>query len=316
MFGKVLGNIDTCVTIEDENLKNEISSFINYLNVEKGYSPRTVDEYRLDVESSLVPFLGKLGVLNAKRVTKSIIQRYLDYLAKERGNCSATRARKLASVKAYFNYLVETGVLKENPARSISSPKIENKQPDYLTDLEINRLLDLDTVKHRAKPEMIQRDMAMIIILLHTGLRVSELTGLKLVDIDVGTKQLKVLRKGRKEQYVPLNSEAVKVLEVYLSQREQCQTDRCFVDLKGNSLSRVSIYNIIRRYFNLADIKKDKKGPHVLRHTFCTRLHRKGVDPFIIKELAGHKNLSTTMRYVSIEDKQHAHAVEKLVGLL
>jgi len=273
-----------------------------------------VDEYRLDVERSLVPFLGKLGMLNARNITKDGIQRYLNYLAKERGNCSATRARKLASAKAYFNYLVETGVLKENPARSIRSPKIENKQPEYLTDLEINRLLD--TVKHRAKPEMIQRDLAMIIILLHTGLRVSELTGLKTVDIDIGTKQLKVLRKGRKEQYVPLNSEAVKVLGEYLSQREQFQTDRCFVDIKGNSLSRVSLYNIVRRYFNLAGIKKDKKGPHVLRHTFCTRLHRKGVDPFIIKELAGHKNLSTTMRYISIEDKQHAHAVEKLIGLL
>ena len=315
MFGKVLGNIDTYMTTEEDNLKNKINSFINYLNVERGYSPRTVDEYRLDLESSLGPFLGKLGVLNVKHVTKDGVQRYLDYLAKERGNCAATRARKLASAKAYFNYLVETGVLKENPALSIRSPKIENKQPDYLTDLEINRLLD--AVKHRAKPEILQRDLAMIIILLHTGLRVSELTGLKLVDIDLGTKQLKILRKGRKEQYVPLNSEAVRVLGKYLSQREQqCQTDRCFVDLKGNSLSRVSIYNIVRRYFNLAGINKDKKGPHVLRHTFCTRLHRKGVDPFIIKELAGHKNLSTTMRYVSIEDKQQAHAVEKLVGLL
>ena len=163
---------------------------------------------------------------------------------------------------------------------------------------------------------MLKRDLAVIIVLLHTGLRVSELTSLKMIDIDIGTKQLKVLRKGRKEQYVPLNSEAVKVLREYLSQRKPLQPDRCFVDVRGNSLSRAAIYNIVRRYFNLAGINKDKKGPHVLRHTFCTRLHRKGVDPFIIKELAGHKNLSTTMRYVSIEDKQHAHAVEKLVGLL
>lgn len=294
-------------------MKTRIDDFISYLKVEKGYSQRTVEEYYLDVKQSLVPFLNRQGIHNVSRVTKNSIQKYLDYLATTKGNCNATRARKLASVKTYFNYLVEAGLLKKNPASSIGSPKIASKQPSYLTESEITKLLG--AVSQGARFGYYERDIALITVLLHTGMRVSELTNLKKRDIDIENGYFKIARKGRKEQYLPLNSEATTILSQYLQKRPVSGSEECFIGTDGKGMSRGSVYNIVRRYLRLAGIKKEKHGPHVLRHTFCTRLHRQGVDPFTIRALAGHKDLNTTMRYINIEARQHAAAVEKLVGL-
>ena len=180
----------------------------------------------------------------------------------------------------------------------------------YLSDEECIRLVT--TIARGAKPRVRERDMAIAILFLHTGLRVSELTKLELANVDLGRNQIKITRKGNKEQYLHLNGEAAQALVNYLANRPQAQNGRFFVGSNGGNLTRSYVYGMVRRYLNLAGIDKGKRGPHILRHTFCTRLHQKGVGPFTIKDLAGHKNLNTTMRYVKIENEEQAEAVDKL----
>jgi len=291
-------------------MQKELNRFLHYLEVEKGYSHGTIEAYRLDIEKGLIPFLHQRGKFRIGEITKDDIRAYLDYLAVEKGNSSVTRARKLAAIKSFFNYLVENGGLGANPAASIKSPKIPERVPAYLTDDECIRLLE--TVAHKSRPKVRQRDMAIIVLFLHAGIRVSELVNLELTNVDLEMGQMKVVRKENKEQYLHANGEAVRVLANYLHSRPQGQNGRFFVGTKGNNLGRAYVYGVVRRYLNLAGINKGKRGPHLLRHTFCTRLHQKGVDPFTIKELAGHKNINTTMRYIKIENKEQAEAIDRL----
>jgi len=291
-------------------MRKELNRFLHYLEIEKGYSQGTIEAYQLDIEKGLIPFLHQQGKFGVGEVTRDDIRAYLDYLTLERGNSGVTRARKLAAIKSFFNYLVENEGLEANPAASIKSPKIPERVPAYLTDDECIRLLE--TVAHKSRPKVRERDMAIIVLFLHAGIRVSELVNLELTNVDLETGQMKVVRKGNKEQYLHANGEAVRVLANYLHSRPQGQNGRFFVGTKGNNLGRAYVYGVVRRYLNLAGINKGKRGPHLLRHTFCTRLYQKGVSPFVIKELAGHKSLNTTMRYISVENKEQAEALDRL----
>lgn len=291
-------------------MKSRLCKFFNYLQVEKGVSQGTIKAYQLDIERGLIPFLEQRGKSEIAEVTKEDIREFLHYLAASRSNSNITRARKLAAIKSLFNYLVENEGFKVNPAASIRSPRIPEKEPEYLTEEECIHLLE--TIARKGKPEVRERDMAIVVLLLQTGLRVSELTNLKLVDVDLDRHRVKITRKGNKEQYLHLNEETVRTLVKYLSKRPQVQNDRFFLGTSGSNLTRGYIYALVRRYLQLAGIEKGKQGPHILRHTFCTRLHQKGVDPFTIKDLAGHKSLNTTMRYIKIENKEQADAIDRL----
>jgi len=291
-------------------VRSELNRFLHYLQIEKGFSQGTIEAYRLDIEKGLIPFLRQRGKLEVGEATKADIRAYLDYVATGRGNCNATRARKLAAIKSFFNYLVENEGLKVNPAASIRSPRIPEKEPEYLTEEECIRLLG--TIDRKGRPRVRERDMAIAILFLHTGLRVSELTNLKLANVDLERGQIKITRKGNKEQYLHVNGETAGALADYLANHPQAQNGRFFVGTNGGNLDRGYIYSIVRRYLRLAGIVKGKRGPHILRHTFCTRLHQKGVGPFTIKDLAGHKSLNTTMRYITIENKEQAEALDRL----
>jgi len=291
-------------------VEQRLNRFLRYLEVEEGYSPGTIEAYQSDLERGAFPFLKQRGKFQLAEVTRDNIRAYMDFLASERCNSSATRRRKLASLKSFFNYLVENEGLEANPAASIRSPKIPEKEPVYLTEDECIRLLE--TLARKAKPQVKERDMAIAVLLLHTGLRVSELTNLKLSNVDLERSQIKITRKGAKEQYLHLNGEAASVLVNYLHSRPQGQNGRFFVGTKGQNMSRTYVYGTVRRYLNLAGIDKGKQGPHLLRHTFCTRLHQKGASPFVIKELAGHKSLNTTMKYIRIENKEQSEALDRL----
>jgi len=291
-------------------MKQKLNKFLRYLQIEKGFSQGTIEAYQLDVERGLIPFLHQQGKFEVAEVTKDDIRAYLDYQATVRGNSNATRARKLAAIKSFFNYLVENDGLEVNPAASIKSPRIPQKEPVYLTDEESIRLLT--TIVREAGPRVRERDLAIALLFLHTGLRVSELTNLKLTNVDLKRGQIKITRKGNKEQYLHLNGETVNMLARYLANRPEAGNGRFFVGINGGNLDRTYIYSIVRTYLNLAGINKSKQGPHLLRHTFCTRLHQKGVGPFVIKDLAGHKSLNTTMRYIKIENKEQAEAIDKL----
>ena len=291
-------------------MKNSLDRFLHYLHFENGFSPGTIKAYQLDIERGLIPFLHQRGKFEVGEVTRDDIRAHLDYLATVKENSNATRARKLAAVKSFFNYLVENEGLEANPAASIRSPKIPQKEPVYLTDEESIRLLQ--TIAHKARRQVRERDVAMVVLFMHAGLRVSELVNLKLAHVDLKAQLIKITRKGNKEQYLHLNGETVKALRSYLANRPPARNGNFFVTNKGDCLERAYIYELVRKYLKLAGINKEKRGPHILRHTFCTRLHQKGVGPFTIKDLAGHKSLNTTMRYIRIENKEEAEAIDRL----
>jgi len=293
-----------------EKMENSLDRFLHYLHVEKGYSSGTTKAYQLDIERGLIPFLRQRGKFQVGEVAKDDIRAYLNYLATVKENSNATRARKLAAVKSFFNYLAENEGLEANPAASIRSPKIPQKEPVYLTDEESIRLLQ--TIAHKARQQVRERDVAMVLLFMHAGLRVSELVNLKLEHVDLKSQQIKITRKGNKEQYLHLNKETVRTLANYLANRPPARNGNFFVIGNGDCPKRSYVYELVRKYLKLAGINKDKRGPHILRSTFCTRLHQKGVAPFTIKELAGHKHLNTTMRYVRIENKEQAEAVDRL----
>lgn len=296
-------------------MKNELNGFLRYLQIEKGASKGTIEAYQLDIGRGLIPFLHQRGKFVVRETTKVDIRDYLDYVATSRGNTNITRARKLAAIKSFFNYLVDNEVLEVNPAASVKSPKIPEKEPVYLNDEELIRLLR--TIARKAEPRVRERDMAIILLFLHGGLRVSELTKLELTNVDLESCQIKITRKGNREQYLHLNQETKMALASYLAKRPQACNGSFFVAESGGSLTRGYVYSMVKRYMKLAGIVKVKHGPHVLRHSFCTRLHQKGVAPFTIKELAGHKNINTTMRYVTIENREQAKAIDSLeFGLL
>jgi len=291
-------------------VKSKLNKFLHYLQVENGFSPGTIEAYCLDLGKGLIPFLYQQDKFEAGEVIKADIRAYLDYAATSRNNSNVTRARKLAAIKSFFNYLVENEGLEVNPAALIRSPKIPEKEPEYLTDEESIHFLT--TIAQEAKPRVRDRDMAIAVLFLHTGLRVSEMANLELLDVNLRVNQIKITRKGNKEQYLHLNGETGGALVNYLANRPQAQNGRFFVGTNGANLSRSYVYGIVRRYMRLAGIDKGKHGPHLLRHTFCTRLHQKGVDPFTIKDLAGHKSLNTTMKYIKIENKEQAEAIDRL----
>lgn len=290
-------------------MEQKLTRFLQYLEVERGYSPNTIEAYRLDLTKGFFTFLRELGKLDLGQVTRDDIREYMEMLSK-RGNSSITRRRKLASLKSFFNYLTENEGLEVDPTASVKSPKVPEKEPVYLTEEESIHLLK--AIAQKSRPQVRERDMAMIILLLHTGARASELINLKLTDVDLQQGQIKIIRKGAKEQYLHLNGETIMALANYLNSRPQAQNGRFFVATNGDNLSRTYIYVTVRRYLSLGGINKGKYGPHLLRHTFCTRLHQKGVSPLVIRDLAGHKNLNTTMRYIKIENKEQAEAIDKL----
>ena len=290
-------------------MEGKLDGFLRYLEVEKGHSPGTIEAYRLDVGRGLIPFLYHRGKPKLREVTSDDIRAYLDFLANWRNNSSCARARKLAAIKSFFNYLVGNGHLEASPAAFINSPKIAETEPICITDNECLRLLE--TVSQRTRSPVKERDIAIIVLLLHTGIRVSELVNLKLAHVDLEGGRMKVRRKGNREQSLYLNRETVNVLERCIAVWPESQDGRLFVTSRG-SLNRIYVYRLVRRHLAQAGIDKGKRGPHLLRHTFCTRLHQKGIDPFVIRNLAGHKSLATTMRYVKIENKEQAEAIDKL----
>ena len=291
-------------------MKDKIPIFLRYLRVEKGSSETTIEAYQFELEKGLMPFLHQRRKFEVGEVTKDDIRAYLDYMADTKGNSNTTRARKLAVIKSFFNYLVDSEGIEVNPAVSIRSPKIPEKEPVYLTNEECCRLLV--TIAQQAKPKVRERDLAMIVLFLHSGLRVSELAQLELDNVDLRSGQIKVTRKGNKEQYLHLNCETVNALAKYVANGPKLRNGRFFVGTNGGNLNRTYIYGIVRKYLNKAGITKSKRGPHILRHTFCTRLYQKGVAPFVIRDLAGHKSLNTTMRYIKIENKEQAEAIDRL----
>jgi integrase/recombinase XerC len=288
----------------NEALSPLLEKFRAHLEDEKGASPHTVRNYLIDLvdyERYLVGTM-KLSLLAG---THAAIRGYLGTLAVDLA--PASRARRLASIKSFYKYLVRQKLLPASPAKLVKSPKLPKSLPKVLPVDEVFAILEAPSLK----TVLGLRDRAILELLYGGGLRISELCGLDLLDVDRSQRIVRVMGKGSKERLVPVNAKAVRALEAYLARRgELLETirpgqapDAMFLNHRGGRLTPRSIARHLDTYVVKCALAR-KVSPHALRHSFATHLLGGGADVRSIQELLGHASLSTTQRYTHVTWEQ------------
>jgi len=273
-----------------------VDEFITYLQVERGLAENTISAYSRD----LVRFITYLESRNVKaeKTSRIIIRDYLGTLTTELSKRS--QARNISAIKTFFRFLVSEGRLKENPARLLETPRIQQKLPDVLSLGEVERLLlqpDITT-------PLGQRDRAMLELLYATGLRVSELVHLRLLDVNLEAGFVKTLGKGSKERMVPFGENALQAVQIYLSDGRRAllkdgHPPYLFLNFRGKPLTRQGFWKIIKNHGRMAGIKKSIK-PHGLRHSFASHLLEAGADLRSVQVMLGHADITTTQIYTHV----------------
>jgi integrase/recombinase XerC len=339
-------------------MKQAIDSYLEYLVSVKNSSPHTIANYGNDLRQ-FVDFLTPPGVVlpALTAITHGIIREFVAHLH-DQGLEKTSIARKLAALRSFFKYCVREGQLRESPARLVPTPKLPKRIPSVLTAEEMNGFLNHlaemgsslpskktkskiasqpgTTAALRANPKLagegllLRRDRALLELLYAAGLRVSELTGLDLVDIEQKERVLRVTGKGNKERIVPYGQKAQEALDKYWPLREELllqttggyasrratpHSEAVFLNYTGRRLTQRSVGRIVKKYVRLVNMNWDLH-PHSLRHAFATHLLADGADLRAIQELLGHQSLSTTQKYthasirqlMDIYDKSHPHA--------
>ncbi|MCY4262932.1 MAG: tyrosine recombinase XerC [Candidatus Dadabacteria bacterium] len=287
-----------------------LESFIKHLSEERNCSKHTVKAYRSDLEN-FRNFLLKQEKKIENTDTETI-NAYVSTLY--RRNSPASVERKISAVRSFFSYLVRKGLVAQNPAKLVRTPRKEKRLPVFLSVDEVFSIVD---VKDTEKSILSVRDRAILELLYSSGLRVSELAEATLSDLSMGEAVIRVLGKGNKERIVPVGSKALSALGEYLDIRGELRpsSDRIFLNSRGGGITTRSLARIIKKYGLVSGISKNV-SPHVLRHSFATHLLAGGADLRAIQEMLGHSSLSTTQRYthLSVErimevyDKTHPNA--------
>lgn len=280
-----------------------IDSFIDHLMVQLGYSQNTLSAYRNDL-GQFAEYLSAAGRLRWAEVTESTIAGYLLQL-RDKEYSSSTVARKTAAIKRFFRYLAGEGLVSENPALQVGTPKVAKKIPRTLAIDEVDRLLT--TIREGSGPKTL-RDLAMIELLYATGMRVSELISLNLDDVNLASRTARCLGKGSKERIIPVYPRAAMAVSAYLEDgRLNYLKDReeraLFLNPRGGRLTRQGLWLIIKEYVELAGIQSTVT-PHTLRHSFATHLLAEGAGLREVQRLLGHSNVSTTQIYTQVTDER------------
>lgn len=278
-----------------------VSQFLQYLQTQKNYSEHTINAYRRDL-GELHEFLlahysreGIEGIDSAGNVSYKQIRAWLASLLQS-GQSPRTAARKLATIKSFFNYLHRQQLIAANPAEKVQSPKFSKKLPAFVTEKELHKLLE--EIEFEDSFEGI-RDRCMLEILYGCGLRRAEIISLATSDIDLFQQQLKVKGKGSKDRIVPFGKAVSGSIEAYLSARSlagHTEKSPFFLRKNGESIYPSLLYRVTRRYMGMIE-SPQQKSPHVLRHSYATHLLNEGADLQAIKELLGHNSLAATQVY-------------------
>lgn len=272
----------------------EIEAFINYLEQEKKASKNTVVSYRRDL-MQLAAYLEEQGISDPSKVTKTSLNSYVFYLERQ-GKATTTISRVLASIKAFFHYEFREGRIRKDPAEMLKTPKIEKKPPVILSVREVDSFLkqpDGDSPKE-------VRDKAMLELLYATGIRVSELIGLRVSDVNLSVGFI-TCRDEQKERTIPFGKTASQALNRYLSDsREKLlkghDSSWLFTNCSGQPMSRQGFWKIVKYYGEKAGITSDIT-PHTLRHSFAAHLIGNGADIQAVQTIMGHADLATTQMY-------------------
>ena len=282
-------------------MEKELDEFITYLKEVKKTSHNTELSYKRDI-AKLEKFLQMQGITDISKMTVTTLQYYVLYMEKG-GAAAATVSRNIASIKAFFHFLFRKGYVKEDISEDLKAPKIEKKMPEILTTDEVNRLLDQPK---GTTPKDI-RDRAMLELLYATGIRVSELIGLKVSDVNLQIGYI-ICRDARKERVVPFGAPAKRALGEYIRNARELMladqtSDVLFTNCSGQPMSRQGFWKLVKYYARKAGITADIT-PHTLRHSFAAHLVENGADLRSVQEMLGHSDISTTQIYANMSQNK------------
>lgn len=274
-----------------------IEKYIDYLKYEKKLSENTINSYKNDLDCFKDFFKKDLTKINLDDMHK-----YLEHLNKENKKAT-TVAHNITVINSFYSFLINENIIATNPCTNIISPKLAKKLPNYLTEEEVDKLLNIPL-----KTAYDYRNKAMLELLYATGIRVSELINLKFVNLELQDDFIRVMGKGSKERIIPISNISKKYLIEYIEIYRKTllkskDSEYLFINNQGNVISRVGFFKIIKKLCLENNISKNV-SPHILRHSFATHLLAHGADLRVIQELLGHSDISTTQIYAHlINDK-------------
>ena len=287
--------------------KHALKDYEHYLKLERGLSDNSIQNYILDVEKLLHYLTVNEISISPIQISTETIQQFVYHISKELN--ARSQSRVISGLRSFFSYLVFEDYRTDNPLELIESPKISRKLPDTISISEIEKIIEaIDP----STPEG-ERNRAILETLYGCGLRVSELTELKLSDLFFEEGFIKVTGKGDKQRFVPIAPYTIKYINIYkeeirnhLKIKPQA-TDILFLNRRGNKLTRAMIFTIIRKLTEKAGISK-KVSPHTFRHSFATHLLENGADLRAIQQMLGHESITTTEVYVHV-DRSHLRKI-------
>jgi len=289
-------------------LRFQIDRFGDYLTLEQGTSPLTLEAYRRDV-ARLVDYVRVKGATSPIDITSRVLRDFVYHL-KDLGLAPSSIRRNISAVRTYFRFLLSDGVVTRDPSERLETPRRWRTLPDVLTVPEISRLLAAPTLDD----PLAFRDRAMLEIAYGAGLRVSEWISIGVRDVLFEEKLVRVFGKGSKERLVPIGRSAIGAVATYVRElRPRLEKGAgkgvLFLNARGEPLSRMGAWKILRRYVERAGIEKSV-SPHTLRHSFATHLLEGGADLRAVQEMLGHADVSTTQIYTHV-DREYLRQVHK-----
>jgi integrase/recombinase XerC len=296
-------------------MEKALGEFLRHLSLEKNASSYTVKSYREDLTQALEYFREKAGLRASEpnQVTTRHVRGYLAWLHEQQYS-KATIARRMAAVRSWFRFLTRQGMADGNPADGLRSPRQSKKLPHFLSEAELNRLLE----RPPSGTPLGLRDRAILETLYSAGVRVGELTGLNVEDIDLDSGLIVVRGKGKRERLALLGKPALAALKRWLPWRDEYSKKKnrsstaAFLNKNGGRLTSRSVGRLLEKYLALASLDP-RTSPHTLRHSFATHLLDRGADIRSVQELLGHRSLGTTQIYTHVttnrlkESYQQAH---------
>lgn len=285
-----------------------LERFHDYLAFERGLSPRTLDAYGRDTER-LRTFLETRGVRDPGSATAAQLREF-SYHLRDQGLAPSSIRRTLSAIRTYFAFMLEEGLIETDPSEQVEPPKTWRRLPDVLGRQDVERLIEAPDPGDR----LYWRDRSMLELAYASGVRVSELIGLKVRDVDLDEGFATVHGKGSKERIVPVGGAAVRALEVYLRELRPrlvrgAAEGALFVNARGGGLSRMGVWKILRKHVDRAGLTQ-RVTPHTLRHSFATHLLEGGADLAAVQEMLGHADISTTQIYTHV-DREYLRDVHR-----
>jgi integrase/recombinase XerD len=283
------------------NWDDSLKDFQTFLKLEKSLSGNSVEAYTSDIRKLVQFFDLSNNKVQPEQVSLSDLKSFLSWSV-DMGMSARSQARVISGIKAFYRFLLIDDLIYEDPTALLESPKIGRKLPDVLTVEEIDRIINSVDL---SKPEG-HRNRAILEVLYSCGLRVSELTGLRLTDMYLDRGFIRVIGKGDKERLVPIGERAIQEIQKYfpdrnsLSRIDPSAEDILFLNRRGKALTRVMIFTIIKNLCQLAGIKKHV-SPHTFRHSFATHLIEGGADLRAVQEMLGHESILTTEIYTHLD---------------